>query len=168
MRTKVDILKPCHRGEPCPRFFLPNRSVHLVDIENLIGHGRASIYELASAAAEYINVAPVVGGDLVVIGCDRGLRLNVGLAWPGVRVVAGTGRDGAETALLADFCVSPLLRRFRQVVIGSGDHAFAGLAWDLTMLGTVVGVVAPPGALAKELASAASWSQCFPALAVAA
>jgi hypothetical protein len=168
MRHKVDILEPCHRGQLCPPCFLPNRSLHLVDIENLIGHGRASMCELASVAVEYINAAPVVSGDLVVIGCDRDLRLNAGLAWPGVRVVAGTGRDGAETALLADIGASFLSRRFGQVVFGSGDHAFAGLARDLTMLGTVVGVVAPPGALARELASAASWSRSFPQLALAA
>jgi NYN domain len=143
------------------RLRFPTRSLHLIDIENLVGHGRASEEELASAASRYIENVRVVKGDLIVIGCDRGLRLDIGLAWPGVRVVGGTGKDGAEKALLADISAAAMALRFSQVVVGSGDHAFAGLVRDLRALGTVVGVLSPAGALARELALAASWSRCF-------
>lgn len=143
------------------RLRFPSRSLHLIDIENLVGHGRASEQELALATSHYITNVRVVKGDLIVIGCDRGLRLEIGLAWPGVRVVGGTGKDGAEKALLADITAAATACRFSQVVIGSGDHAFTGLVRDLRTLGTVVGVLSPAGALARELAMAASWSRCF-------
>jgi hypothetical protein len=137
------------------------RTLHLIDIDNLVGADHRNPTAISAAGDVYRRLAPVVPGDQVIVACDRApmKRLSVGLAWPGARVVAGVGPSGADLAL-SDAAADArwIADRFDAVVIGSGDGHFAQLARSLRWSGggrlQDVMVVARPGTLAQELARA--------------
>jgi hypothetical protein len=129
----------------------PGRTLHIVDVENLAGHSRPTARELRDLRESYFGTITFSGNDLLIVGCDVGLVLDVYATWPGARIASGTGHDGADSALLA--CSNPddVARRFDRVIIGSGDHIFASLATALIAFGVVVGVVSRTDALAASL-----------------
>jgi hypothetical protein len=136
---------------------LSNRSLHLIDVENLAQQGNPSLGILSLALNLYDDAACPGTRDLTMIGCDRGLVIKVGLVRPGARLLPGRGPNGGESAMLAAVDPSDLASRFPQVIIGSGDHAFAPLARALRHYGTSVGVVGHGDSIARELHAAASW-----------
>lgn len=131
------------------------RTLHLVDIENLCGGPYASCGQLRRTIDAYQRALAVRLGDHVVMACNRGLLLEAGLAWPGVRLCAGNGPDGADLALLdaatSDFVTS----HYDRIVIGSGDGIFATRAHELRTAGLVVAVVSLRRSLSPRLAAVA-------------
>jgi len=148
--------KSCRDGTKLQR-----RSLHLVDVDNLLGDPRqatpASVAATLAAYRQAVRVAPV---DLVIVATNPGLALDVGLAWHGPLLRAARGPDGADLALLADLgdlmAAGAFPRRFSRVVIGGGDHIYEPAARRLTAAGTQVVVVSRPGALARCLRESAS------------
>jgi len=121
-----------------------NRSLHLIDIENLAGADHANLDAVDRASADYRRSAEIGPMDQIVVGTNMcpTYRLTVGLGWPGARVVSGHGPDGADQALLA--AVDPawvIARGFARVVIGSGDGCFAELGAVLKHAGVAVHVI---------------------------
>jgi len=131
------------------------RTLHLVDIENLLGDPRAAGPAIAAAIEAYRSAMRVAPGDHVVIACNHGLAVDAGLAWPGARLRTGSGPDGADLALIDDADPAYVAAHYDRVVIGSGDGIFTGLAADLRALGTAVCVVARDGSLSRALRSVA-------------
>jgi len=137
------------------------RTLHLVDVDNLLGDPRqatpASVAAILAADRHAVRVAPA---DLVVVATNPGLALDVGLAWPGPLLRAARGPDGADLALLADLgdlmAAGAFPCRFSRVVIGGGDHIYEPAARRLTAAGTQVVVVSRPDALARRLRASAS------------
>ena len=74
-----------------------------------------------------------------------------GASWPGTKVLAGHGRDGADKALLEFADVRHIATRYDRVVVGSGDHIFAPLVSELMAAGVMVTVVAPSKSIAWAL-----------------
>ena len=68
------------------------RTLHLVDVDNLLGDPRqatpASVAAILAADRHAVRVAPA---DLVVVATNPGLALDVGLAWPGPLLRAARG-----------------------------------------------------------------------------
>lgn len=134
------------------------RTLHLVDIENLVGGPTGALLGLAAAVARYQREAPVNVGDHVVIAANPGMALEVGTAWPTARLLAAPGKDGADLALLGEVAdVVNVAERYDRVVIGSGDGIFADAAEQLRVLGLAVGVVAPFNGLSPRLYRRASF-----------
>lgn len=131
-----------------------HRSLHLIDIENLAGADHASLAAVVDASVSYRRSAEIGPMDQIIIGTNMNpeYRLNVGLAWPGARVVSGHGPNGADQALLAavdsDWVVE---RGFARVVIGSGDGCFAALATILKRAGVIVQVIGRARAMHSSL-----------------
>lgn len=132
------------------------RRIHLVDVENLVGHARLSRAEVAACSAAYQDLGVVGPSDLVIVGCHPGERLAVGLGWDGPhRIVVRPGTDGADRALLEVLVNEQVDRRFSDLVIASGDGAFAEPVRRLRGRGLRVTVVAPIRSAARVLRSVA-------------
>lgn len=128
------------------------RTLHLLDLENIVG-GNVSPSLVAEAWEEYARVTGMRAGDQVVVSVARRNAVPAFFALPaGIRrVVGANGPDGADAALLAEVDVTDVARRFGQVIIASGDHAFAPLARALAAAGVPVIQVIGAGLPAADL-----------------
>lgn len=133
----------------------PARTLHLVDIENLIGTGLPAEWEVAAVHDEYTATVGVGPMDQVVIGCSHTAFVAAGWGWPGARYVVRSGADGADAELLAVIDCENIAARFARVAIASGDGAFTWAAAALVAAGCRVDVVANRGRLARALRLAA-------------
>ena len=134
------------------------RTLHLVDVENLMGGPTGGLLPLEDALAQYRSVAPVTSGDHIVIAANPALAWKAGMAWPTARLLAASGPDGADRALLAEVADTRVIaERFDRVIVGSGDGIFATDAESLRALGIAVGVVAPITGLSRHLYQRASF-----------
>jgi hypothetical protein len=132
------------------------RTLHVIDIENLVGGSAAGPAAVGPALSTYRAAAPVLAGDHAVIGSGTTLAVAAGVAWPGAQLVLGRGIDGADRALLVAIDVAFIAAHYDRVVIASGDHCFAGLAWSLRREGLDVRVVTQTErSLARALREAA-------------
>jgi hypothetical protein len=139
-----------HRTPPAE-----GRAIHLVDVDNLVGDPRVATREaIRDALAAYRIASGFRRDDLVVLATNPGLALEVGLAWPGARLLSRNGVDGADLALVAEAKVVSYDRRVSRVVIGSGDHIFGPVATELRAAGFTVAAVSRRGSLARSLRSA--------------
>jgi len=127
------------------------RTLHLVDVENLMGGPRAGLMSVADALDDYDVAVGVQPGDHMVIAGHPLVAYRAGLARPGRCVRAAHGHDGADKALLRDAAVADLARRYDRVVIGSGDGIFADHVVQLRAAGLPVVVVSRPRSLSFAL-----------------
>ncbi len=136
----------------------PARTLHLIDLENLMGGPHAGPAAIEGAVQAYAATVPVRPDDLVVVAVNPALAVGAYLAWPGRQVLVGAGPDGADLALLRTIGDRQWVRRrFQRVVIGSGDGVFAAAALELRLLRLTVGVVSRRGSLSRRLARSASF-----------
>ncbi len=121
----------------------PARTLHLVDIENLLGGPYATGDEVVDTFDRYLTRSAWRPGDLVYIAANPGLARE--FVWR-VRIECNIhtahGHDGADLALLAHAAPEFVSRRVGRLVVGSGDHAFISRAVQARHLGVGVVVVA--------------------------
>ena len=128
------------------------RTIHLIDVENLVGSGRPSQEAIQAAAEHYAEVAGLAPEDHVVLGCGTASAFTVFFGWPGEhRRVLGSGKDGADLALLEVLDTEDIASRFTRVFIASGDHLFEPAARRLLSQGVDVRIVARPTSIAFGL-----------------
>lgn len=142
------------KPEPQPGF-PPGRTLHLADIENLMGGPLTGLDRLSAVRAQHERLTPPSHGDHVISACNPRLLVDVSLRWLRSRWLTHHGKDGADQALLEALDADDLAARYSRVVIGSGDHAFTDLAEQLRQRGVEVSVVARPGTLHRALGRAA-------------
>ena len=134
------------------------RSLHLVDIENLMGGPQRGAHALAFASEAYLETAPVGACDHIIVAANRHLIVDAARWWPGSRPLVGDGPNGADLALIGEASnLDWVVRRFDRIVIGSGDGIFHELAIEYRALGIEVGVVATARSLAHVLRRHASF-----------
>ena len=132
------------------------RTLHLVDIENLVGDPKAPTVVVLDVLDRYLDVAGHRDGDHVVIAANPGLMAKVAFDLPvPCNVHAARGENGADLVLLAQAEPSRVAARYDRLVIGSGDGAFADVAIAVRDLDTPVVVVAQPGCMSNRLLGAA-------------
>jgi hypothetical protein len=131
------------------------RTVHLLDVENLVGSPRPGTSEVTTMMRHYRRRVPAGDMDQYVVAVNHGALLPVGMALTGVQLLARSGRDGADNALREVILLDQLDARFERVVIGSGDGIFTELAAWLAGLGVLVVVVSRPDALSRGLSRTA-------------
>jgi hypothetical protein len=107
-------------GQPAPG----TRTVHLVDAENLLGTPAPSPAQVRQLISRYAANVGFGAMDQVIIACSHLAFRTVGFCWPGPQYLLRSGPDGADLALLAVLDTDNIAARFRDVVIGSGDHIF--------------------------------------------
>lgn len=136
----------------------------LVDVENPTSGARATCQEVAALWRILKEQAPGIGpDDHVVVGASRRVARKYRPAIQGenVRWVIGADApDAADRALLAAIDLYRVARDYDELVIVSGDHAFAALARRAKQFGLSVQVVTAQDptqrtALSRELAATA-------------
>jgi hypothetical protein len=131
------------------------RTLHLIDIENLIGSTGFKAGTVASVAHNYGCVAEIGSVDLVIVASGHFTALPAWCGWPNVRRLVRSGPDGADLALIKVIETEDIPRRFDRVVIASGDGIFAEPAAWLQAHGCTVTVVTRSEALSRQLHFAA-------------
>ena len=141
------------------------RRFFLVDIENLTDGARGTDDQIRNAWRVLRDEAPgIAPADDVLIGAAERVarRLEPLIQGRNVRWVVGEQiADGADLALLEAIDLDAVATRFDELVIVSGDHAFAPLARRARLLGLSVQVVTTEAiagrhVLAQNLASVAN------------
>ena len=110
-----------------------NRTLHLVDIENLVGEPAAWTDEnVVAVFDEYLQEADWQPGDSLVVASNPGLmgRLAFKLSAIPHRSLCATGPDAADN-LLINAVPTEIADRYGRIVVGSGDHAFTQLLTGL-------------------------------------
>lgn len=133
----------------------PFRTLHLIDIENLHGEPRPAAESVCQARTVYEAHVVVGENDLVVVACNHGCALDVGLAYAGARLVVRSGPDGADLALLEVLAEHDVGGRFDAVVVASGDGIFTDAVSALAAVGLPTLVVSRPESLSRTLRLAA-------------
>lgn len=133
----------------------PLRTLHLIDIENLLGEPRPAAKSVCQARDAYEARVVVGENDLVVVACNHGCALDVGLAYAGARLVVRSGSDGADLALLEVLAEHDVESRFDAVVVASGDGIFTDAVSALGGMGLPALVVSRPDSLSHTLRLAA-------------
>jgi hypothetical protein len=129
----------------------PSRTMHLVDVENLLGGTSFVESDVALAAVAYGAVADVSFGDLTVIASSHYTALAAWFGWPKARRVVRSGPNGADLALIRVIETENLAASFDRVTIASGDGIFAHPAARLQSEGVAVRVVTRPESLSRAL-----------------
>jgi hypothetical protein len=132
-----------------------SRRLHLVDVENLIGCPLPTLAEATRCHEDYAECAAVGPNDLVVVACNHGAAVPVGLGWRGARLLLRSGENGADLALIDVIANEDVADRFAGVVVASGDSRFADAVARLGVLGVEVTVVSGGRALSRRLQIAA-------------
>ena len=136
----------------------------LVDVENLTSGAQATPEQVARLWSVLSRQAPgITARDHVVVGAARSVarRFRAAIHGANVRWVVGADApDGADHALLAAIDLHRVAKDYDELVIMSGDHAFADLARRAKSAGLSVHVVTvetmrPRPKLSRELAAAA-------------
>lgn len=125
------------------------RTLHLVDLENLLGDRREEEVAL-SGLRRYLRVARWAPGDAVTIAADPQIVRQIGFVPPApCNLHATRGSDAADVMLLAHAAPELVARGYARMVIGSGDGIFADRARAVRDLGIGVAIVARPSGLAR-------------------
>jgi hypothetical protein len=136
-------------------FFIPSRrarTLHLVDVENLVGGTNLRPGDVREVARLYRSAARIRDRDHVIVASSHHCAPLVWFEWdPSARRLVRSGSDGAELALLAVVETERPVGSFDRLVIGSGDGIFAETAARLQQAGVAVSVVTRPEALSRRL-----------------
>lgn len=128
------------------------RTLHLVDIENLVGDPTAPAAEVLAALDNYLTLAGWREGDQVILAANPGLLSNIAFDLSiACNTLAVRGTDGADLMLLSHAEPSWVASRFGRMVIGSGDGIFAATAATARDLGVQVVVIARPRSISNAL-----------------
>jgi hypothetical protein len=134
------------------------RTVHLIDLENVVGCGHVTEWGAQQARSAYLASGVVALGDHVILAVSHHNLLAAGYGWPDARHVVRSGEDGADLALQEVMATENLQTRFGNCIVVTGDGGFAEAVAAMNRTGFPAGVIAPLGRLsaALKLAAAAS------------
>ncbi len=119
-----------------------SRTLHLVDLENLLGDRRKEEVAL-DGLRRYLALARWAEGDQVLVAAHPEIIRQIGFEPPvSCSLHATAGDDAADRMLLAHAPAELVARRYSRLVVGSGDGIFAGRAVAARARGVGVAVVA--------------------------
>lgn len=126
------------------------RTLHLVDLENLLGDRRKEAVAL-DGLRRYLAVARWAPGDQVLVAAHPKIVRQIGFEPPApCNLHAVSGNDAADHALLAHAPAELVARRYSRLVIGSGDGIFVARAVAARQAGVGVAIVAPAASCAAR------------------
>jgi len=140
------------------------RTLHLVDLENLMGAVRTAV-DVADVWSSYTATMRLDRSDHVVVGTGPALAATAWFVLParGLRRVVGRGLNGGDLALLeAAADTSLVARTYQRLVIASGDGIFTGLADRYRAAGLEVVQVVGRGRPHPVLAAHCDRQLCLP------
>jgi hypothetical protein len=131
---------------------LDERTLHLVDLENLVGDPIADAPTTRAALERYRDLSGWRDGDHVIVAANPRLLAHVMFDPPfpcSGHAVRGT--DAADHMLLSHAAPDFVASRYDRLVIGSGDHEFAARAGAVQARGVPVVVVSRRDSLSRAL-----------------
>jgi hypothetical protein len=134
--------------------FTPNRPLHILDIDNVLGDPMATDINLINQClGDYRSQTGYRTGDHVVVGtgCNALHVYAVQSCWPAVQYVRRPGPDGADHALIEQALIALERGRYSHFILGSGDGRFTELVDTITAKGLPVVVASRPSALSWKL-----------------
>lgn len=140
------------------RGILANRTVHLVDLENVIGRGHLTESAVRQAFLAYARCGVLAAYDHVIVATSHHNLLAAGFGWPHARYVTRSGPNGADLALQEVMANERLQQRFGACILLTGDGGFAHPVAALIGRGLRVEVIAPMGRMSASLRLAATAS----------
>lgn len=156
MSATPEVRKVRRLRQPSFRWRFPERTLHIVDIENLAGAAVPSFALVAEVQGRYFARLDLGVDDQVVMAASHLGLLDAARGWPHARYRVRSGKDGADLELVDVLEHENIAARFSHVVIGSGDGIFGRSAASLAARGVRITVVSRRGSLAPVLARAAS------------
>lgn len=140
------------------------RTLHLIDIENQLGHGRIKAYEVAEFMTSYKAVSNMRESDQVIIAVSSrdGLLELARANMTTCRFMHRPGKNGADLELLDVMLLENIADRFDRVVLASGDGGFVPAVFDLGIQGVHVTVIGQAGHISKRLRLVAHQTIEFP------
>ena len=146
------------------------RTIVITDLENACG-GSHMVSKSHKAVRRAIDCLLGVSPHFLIYSTGPKAMWECPEIWftwngSGARFVQGRGLDGADNALIDVIRNEPVASRSSQLVLVSGDHAFAGPVAELRAKGIRTTVVSRPGSLSKELASQADQICWLPEFAI--
>ncbi|PNH79222.1 NYN domain-containing protein [Arthrobacter sp. AFG20] len=134
-----------------------DRSVHLLDIENLLSAGEIEANAINAVFADYKKQVTVTKEDLVIIGVSsvEGLMAVAMSNLRNCRLLYRPGKDGADLALQEVLDHEQLESRFEVVHVATGDGGFSASVAALAGRGAYVVVISLPESLSMRLRLAA-------------
>jgi hypothetical protein len=156
MSMLQEAFTPLHRPtkQVALRGLVPTRTLHLIDIENLMGGTHFTVDEAARLEELYAPIAEVAPRDFTVMASSHIAAPAAWFGWPNARRLLQSGPDGADLALIDVMMAEDVYRRFDRVVIASGDGIFSDPCAWLQEVGCLVTVVTRREALSRRLAFA--------------
>lgn len=149
------VTGPSTPAPPARRLWsVGQRTVHLVDIENLMGGADFTVGEAAVVADHYVRIAVAAPEDFTVLASSHFAAPAAWFGWHTARRLLQSGSDGADLALIDVMMSEDFARRFGRVVVASGDGIFSGPCAWLQEQGCSVTVVTRREALSRRLAFA--------------
>lgn len=133
------------------------RTLHLVDAENLALTSNCSTEEVYSSFLRYAELFDDSENDLRIVACSHHNAAAVFFGWGSVAAqpLMRSGENGAELALIEE-CLNQIDQlQITHVVIGSGDGLFLDLVRELQSRGIFVTVVGIEGCTSNRLRMAA-------------
>jgi hypothetical protein len=127
------------------------RTLILVDIENLSCDPRPQVTTVEPIRAALRRLGGGGSANQVVTACNHGTVLAVATGWPDARHLARSGPDCADKALLDIALNEDVACRFDQVILATGDGAFASAAAALAAAGVTVVAVSHRHTLSARL-----------------
>jgi NYN domain len=138
------------------------RTLHVLDLENLMGGPFQSQLSMHTVSNWYRNTAPVQHEDHVTLAVNPALAIAARSEWPGTLLRVASGPDGADNALLNELRDAKwIASHFDRVIIGSGDGIFACAIGDIREQGITVGVLSRERSLSRELRRSADFAMLF-------
>lgn len=132
------------------------RTLVLVDIENIVGHGNMTAAEVTDAWHLVDQIGDTIGRDHLVVATGVSSAPEVAFTRPSCRCLIGHGVNGADLELLAVLQHERVAARYDQVVLFSGDGIFTDAVALLAACDVRVTVVSRPHALSNRLGMAAA------------
>lgn len=155
--TKLRRGYPPERRVPRAKHVPAGRSLHLGDIENLMGGPRADLSAIYQVRSCYLDTVPIGEDDHFVIGANPQFAPFARVFWPSAELVAMGGPNGADIALIKRVKDVPFIASlYDRIVIGSGDRAFTEVARIYRDYGLKVEVASRPRSLSRVLEAVAS------------
>ena len=128
-------------------------TLHLIDIENLIGCGKITAEDVAQVRRLYLSTSKAEVNDKFCIAAHPINRNALLEGWRGASYLYRKGKDGADQALLNIYWGLKSPEKFQRIVLGSGDFIFWQLVEDANRAGIKVDVLARKGSCSKLLAT---------------
>ena len=128
-----------------------NRTIHLIDIENLCGSCDLTIEAVELAREAYFAATQPGTDDLFVIAASNHNQEAAAFGWPNGKHVFRSGQDGADIELALVMINEHLDQRFQTVVLASGDGGLAPFAEHLIQLGSELVIVSLSNSLSNQM-----------------